>query len=244
MTGRGADRINGRGLTAAAFTHATSRRLDPQLHAHVIVANALETPDGTHRALDGSALFAHARTAAYLAGAQLRHELTERLGVSWQPVRSGIFEVAGVPRAAVEAMSQRRQEIDALAEDMGVATPMGRRTLALRSRTAKQVASLPSLREDWTARLAAVGFDGKAHAACLDPTRTPRTATHEDVAAMFASLVRHDGLTAHSATFTRHDVVQAVADWAVERLDASAVEQLADALLADPRALPLASPAE
>lgn len=240
VTGRGEDRIHGRGLTAASFTHATSRRLDPQLHAHVIVANTVETPNGTHRALDGSALFAHARTAGYLAGAQLCHELTERLGVSWRPVRSGITEVAGVPPAAVEAMSQRRQEIDRLAEQLGVTTATGRRSLALRSRTAKQVASLETLREDWADRLAAVGFDAVAHGACLDPTRVPTAPTKTDAATMFASLVRHDGLTAHAATFTRHEVVQAVADWSVDRLDANAIESLADEFLNDPRVLPLA----
>jgi len=240
VTGRGEDRIQGRGLTAASFTHATSRRLDPQLHAHVIVANAVETATGTHRALDGSALFAHARTAGYLAGAQLCHELTERLGVSWRPVRSGIVEVAGVPPVAVEAMSQRRQEIDRLAEQLGVTTATGRRSLALRSRTAKQVASLETLRDDWADRLAAVGFDAAAHGACLDPTRVPTAPTTTDAATLFASLVRHDGLTAHAATFTRHEAVQAVADWSVDRLDANAIERLADEFLNDPRVLPLA----
>ena len=53
-TGRGSDRIPGKGLAAAAFTHATSRNLDPQLHTHVLVANMLETTSGGHRALDGS----------------------------------------------------------------------------------------------------------------------------------------------------------------------------------------------
>jgi len=248
VTGRGADRVHGRGLTAAAFIHGTSRRLDPQLHAHVIVANVVERTDGAHRALDGSGLFAHAKTAGYLAGAQLRHELTARLGVGWRTVRSGIIEVDGIPQRALDAMSTRRAEIDVAAQELGVTSTTGRRRIALHTRTAKQTASLIELRAQWSGRLEDAGFDGPACDACLHSAAFT-TPTADEVHEEFARLLRYDGLTAHSSTFTRHDVVQALADWSVDRLDASAVERLADGLLADPRVLtlqpapPLSSPA-
>ncbi len=247
VTGRGADRVHGRGLTAATFTHATSRRLDPQLHAHVIVANVVERTDHSHRALDGSGLFTHAKTAGYLAGAQLRHELTARLGVTWRTVRSGIIEVDGIPQSALDAMSTRRAEIDAAADELGVTSATGRRRIALRSRTAKQATSLARLRTEWVARLAEVGFDGPARDACLN-ARTTASPTRLEIHEEFGRLLRHDGLTAHTSTFTRHDVVQALADWSVDRLDATAIERVADKLLTDPRVLalqpspPLASP--
>ena len=241
VTGRGADRVHGRGLTAATFTHATSRRLDPQLHAHVIIANVVERTDHSHRALDGSGLFAHAKTAGYLAGAQLRHELTTRLGVAWRTVRSGIIEVDGIPQSALDAMSTRRAEIDAVADELGVTSTTGRRRIALHGRTAKQATSLARLRTEWAARLTEVGFDGPACDACLHATTTAsptRLEIHEE----FGRLLRHDGLTAHTSTFTRHDVVQALADWSVDRLDATNIERVADKLFTDPRVLALHPP--
>lgn len=240
VTGRGADRVRGRGFLAAAFTHATSRRLDPQLHAHVIVANAIETHEGTHRALDASALYLHARTAGYLAGAELARTLTERLGVAWRRVRTGIVEVDGVPQVALEAMSQRRRDIDELATQTGIDSPAGRRQLALRSRAPKHAASLDGLRIEWQARLDELGFDANAQRACLNRDVNSRSPTVEERAALIVRLVRHDGLTAHSSSFTRQEVIEAVADWSLNRLDAAGIEQLADELLADARVIDLA----
>lgn len=240
VAGRGRDRVRGTGLTAAAFTHATSRRLDPQLHTHVVVANLTETHGGAFRALDGTALYAHVRACAYLAGAQLRHELTQRLGVAWRWVRTGTAEVDGIPRSAIDVVSQRRQEIEALAEDLDVQSAIGRRALTMRSRTPKHAASLAALHGEWSERLTAVGFDAAAHRACLDRVRA--TVPPLDACTAFVDqCLGADGLTAASATFARQDVIEAVADWAVDRLDASGIEAMADQVLADDRVLALAT---
>ena len=87
------------GLIAAAFRHRTSRAGDPQLHTHVLVANLGRGPDGRWTALDGRRLYAQARTTSFIYQAVLRSELTRSLGVEWLPVRDGIAEIAGVPRA-------------------------------------------------------------------------------------------------------------------------------------------------
>lgn len=239
VTGRGEDRVEGQGVSGAAFTHVTSRALDPQVHAHVVIANVTERPDGSHRALDGRGLFEHAKTAAYLAGAQLRHELTERLGVGWRFVRSGIAEIDGVPKAAIDAMSSRRAEIDDVAGGLDVTSAMGRRALALRTRTPKQVESLASLGRDWNERLDEAGFGPLQHAACLGHSAELVEPTAAEVAALFTRLVRHDGLTAHTPTFTRQEVIQALADWSLARVDAAGIEELAETFLRDPRVLPL-----
>ena len=78
----GARREHGEGFVAAAFRHRTSSRAqDPHLHTHVIVANMARAEDGKWRALDGEAILQTYRLAAgYLYEAQLRHELTRRLG--------------------------------------------------------------------------------------------------------------------------------------------------------------------
>ena len=106
----GAIREHGEGFVAAAFRHRTSRAQDPHLHTHVIVANMTADRDGKWRALDGEAMLKTYRLAAgYLYEAQLRHELTQRLGVEWTEPIKGMGELAGVPQEAIRAFSTRRR---------------------------------------------------------------------------------------------------------------------------------------
>ena len=50
----------------AAFKHRTSRAGDPQVHTHVLIANATRVADGSWRTLDGRAIYAEARTAGFV----------------------------------------------------------------------------------------------------------------------------------------------------------------------------------
>ncbi len=237
--GRGETRQRGRGFTAAAFTHATSRNLDPQLHVHTLVANLTETFTGEYRALDGSGLYAYAKTAGYLAAAALRHELTTRLGVGWRAVRSGIAEVVGVPTGALRAMSTRSAEIEARAQALEIASAAGRTAVALRTRAPKPpAADLAQLHSDWRSRLDGLGFDAPAFRACLGSATCEPPGEHE-IGALVGRLARHDGLTRHSPTFDRRDVIQHVVDWSGPRLAPAAVEELADRILASEFVVPL-----
>jgi conjugative relaxase-like TrwC/TraI family protein len=149
------------GFVAATFRHRTSRAQDPHLHTHVIVANLTRTADNKWRALDGEALLKTYRLAAgYLYEAQLRQELTGRLGLTWtQPVK-GRAELERVPEAAIRAFSTRRQSLvehmDALRTEGFAAA----RVAALATREAKEQVDLPRLREQWQARAAEHGFGG------------------------------------------------------------------------------------
>ena len=67
--------VPGSGFVAAAFRHRTSRAGDPQLHTHVLVANATRRADGLWGALDGRQIYAHAKTAGYVHEAVFRREL-------------------------------------------------------------------------------------------------------------------------------------------------------------------------
>ncbi len=124
----GSQFVKGSGYLAAAYVHRTSRNGDPQLHTHVLIANATQGPDGRWTRLYHPAIFDHATTASYIYEAHLRHELTRRLGVEWQPVRKGIAEVEGLADEHLRAFSTRRAEIleaagpDASARSMQVAT--------------------------------------------------------------------------------------------------------------------------
>ena len=71
------------GFAGAAFTHGVSRNLDPHLHSHVVVVNAVHGVDGRWSSIDGRGLDAHRRAAGAVYEAHLREELTSSLGVRW-----------------------------------------------------------------------------------------------------------------------------------------------------------------
>jgi conjugative relaxase-like TrwC/TraI family protein len=109
----GLTQVPGEGFVATAFRHRTSRAGDPQLHTHVLVANVVYSPeDGRWSALDARPLYGWAKTAGYLYEAQLRAELTRRLGVEWDRPINGISDVVGIDREVVWEFSQRRQQIE------------------------------------------------------------------------------------------------------------------------------------
>ena len=108
----GVGQVDGEGLIAAAFRHRTSRAGDPQLHTHVVVANATHCEDGAWRTLDARWIYGYARTAGFLYQAELRRQLTARLGVSWTDVDKGVAEIAGIDRRVLREFSRRRIEIE------------------------------------------------------------------------------------------------------------------------------------
>ena len=68
--------VKGNGYLAAGNMHRSSRNGDPQLHTHVLIANATKGPDGKWTRLYHPAIYEHAKTASYIYEAHLRHELT------------------------------------------------------------------------------------------------------------------------------------------------------------------------
>jgi len=56
--------LNGNGFLAAGYLHRSSRNGDPQLHTHVLIANATKGPDGKWTRLYHPAIYEHAKTAA------------------------------------------------------------------------------------------------------------------------------------------------------------------------------------
>lgn len=109
--GGGAEFVKERGYLVVAFGHCSSRAGDPQLHVHALIANATRGPDGKWTRLYHPAIYEHAKAAGYLFEAHFRHELTRRLGVSWQEVRNGIAEIAGFEDSHLREFSTRRREI-------------------------------------------------------------------------------------------------------------------------------------
>jgi conjugative relaxase-like TrwC/TraI family protein len=236
------------GMIAASYLHSTSRAADPQLHRHVVVANVATGPDGMARAVDSTSLYHHAMTAGYLAGAELRHQLTARLGVEWTAVSRGLAEVAGVGEEALAAISTRSQEMAALAREIalaegsavGTTSAAARQKLALATRAAKEGGFDPeALRRQWRATLDGAGFDAELAEGVLHRVDGPQALGPADVAELFAFLGSEEGVTANQATFDRRHVLQAVASWSVDRLSATACQELAGRWLACPEVVPL-----
>jgi conjugative relaxase-like TrwC/TraI family protein len=205
----GAETVEVDGFVAAAFRHRTSRADDPLLHTHVLVANLARTSDdGVWRTLDSRKLFVHAKTAGVLYQAQLRYELTTRLGVAWQPVVNGVADIAGVDRALIETFSRRRAQIVELLAARSETSAAAAQTATLATRQAKsERSSEAELRQLWFRRAVAAGVTPGWHRQL-----TARTGWQQpDVAALWQQLVEEEGLTQSSSSFTRREVLQQLA---------------------------------
>jgi conjugative relaxase-like TrwC/TraI family protein len=165
--------IDADGLMAGVFRQHTSRRLDPQLHTHAVIANRVKAPDGRWLALDARTLKIDQRTLSALYHANLRCELTTRLGVEWRAPEYGIAEIEGLPEEVLAEFSQRTRDVDLrLAEKLErFRKSLGRepsdrecwqleREAVLDSRPAKPHAiSLSDLRHNWQERTIELGHD-------------------------------------------------------------------------------------
>lgn len=105
------DRVTGN-LVGAAFTHTSSRALDPQLHTHFVLFNSTwDQAEKRWKALQTSGMFEaiHYGTGVY------RNELAKRLqGMGYQLRRTGpAFEIEGVSPEFIERFSKRSKERDA-----------------------------------------------------------------------------------------------------------------------------------
>jgi conjugative relaxase-like TrwC/TraI family protein len=219
----GSEFVHGNGYLAAAYLHRSSRNGDPQLHTHVLIANATKGPDGKWTRLYHPAIYEHAKTAGYLYETQLRHELSRSLGVQWQEVRKGIAEVEGFRDEWLREFSTRRAEILKAA---GADASLRARQLAnLTTRQAKEHDVAPeTMRERWFARAAEIGMDREAIEATLG--------AEVDLQAKLTLDQLDRQLTAHASHFDRRDAVQGVAELLPNGAPAPEVESVADAFIA------------
>jgi len=233
-----AEAIGADGFVAAAFDHRTSRAGDPLLHTHVVTANLTRTVDGRWRTLDARPVYEHARPAGVLYQAHLRHLLQERLGVAWEEVHHGWAEVRGVPTDVIRAFSKRRDEIEEIVAEAGYSSASALQAATLASRRAKDRDTDPlRLLDRWRAEADALGFDADAIARCLGRVG----GADLDREALLDALASPEGLTKHAASFTRGEVVEAIAERCGAVLDARGVDDLADRFLASARVVPISA---
>jgi conjugative relaxase-like TrwC/TraI family protein len=232
------------GFVAAAFRHRTSRAGDPHLHTHVLVANLVYAPhDGRWSALDARGLYGWAKTVGYLYEAQLRAELTRRLGVQWGPVTNGIADLDGIPQPVLRSFSRRRQEIEMHMEEHGESGARAAQIATYATRKAKYVeVAAESLMPEWRDRARSLGLDDHALAAVTGraayrrPAPSPGTLQAES---LFRHLANPTGLTAHASSFGRREVLQAISTALAWGGNVEEVVNLADAFLASRHVVPL-----
>ena len=110
------DRTTGN-LVAAAFTHTSSRALDPLLHTHLTVFNAtFDETEKRWKALQAGGMYDAIRygTAVY------RNELAKRvqqIGYRIRPAKHG-FEIEGLSDAVLKRFSKRSQQRDAVVREL------------------------------------------------------------------------------------------------------------------------------
>ena len=197
-------RVAAHGLLAALFRHATNRNLDPQLHTHGVIANMTRNAQGAWRSAEFTAVF----RAKKLLGAYYRAELQRRveaIGYATVPTLVGTvpgFEIAGYPKALLEAFSTRRRDLLAWLEARGLAyTPANAQQAVLATRRRKAAPDRDALPALWRRRAAecARGRDPRAvrrRGAPVPPAPSPLEVARRAV----------EHLAERSTLFTAHDL--------------------------------------
>jgi conjugative relaxase-like TrwC/TraI family protein len=239
------------GWTAASFQHLTSRRLDPFVHHHNVVANTVVDEHGVRRALDARRLYRRVAAGSAIATAQVRWELVTRLGVSFRPARHGGWEIAGIDDSVIDEFSARTREIRdtirELEDALGRTTTMVEfQAVVAGSRPAKRSADEDAVLEQWWARAGARGLDSAALARCTGTgvrRRRPPVMTRRRRQRILDDLGR--AVTEQQSVFSRVDVLATLVDLPEPSgdgpvvLPAAALEELTDAFLASDRAVRL-----
>jgi conjugative relaxase-like TrwC/TraI family protein len=229
----GTTRRTGEGFVGAEYVHRVSRAGDAQLHSHVVMAN-MTRADGRWTTLDGKALYAHLKTASALYHAELRVELTRRLGVEWEPVAPGKLaaEIRGVPRAVLRDQSRRREEIVRRMEDRGESSPRAAQAAALDARKAKDYeVDRRDVALELRTRIAAQGLAPAELADIVDRRRLERPGKG-DLARLSRELLGPSGMTEHRSTFSRREAIEQWAALHRQGESAKRIVQLTDRWLA------------
>ncbi len=152
-------------LAIATFRHATSRAQDPQLHTHSVILNATQDKHGNWRSLEPRALYQLQKELGAIYRQELAHGVAA-LGYKIEVAKDSLFEIAGVPEKAIDALSQRTAAIDARLAERGTsreqASAAEKQIAALDTREAKTSADHRSLRADWRATADNNEFDKAA----------------------------------------------------------------------------------
>jgi len=154
------------------------------------------------------------------------------LGIEWSPVRQGMAEPAAFNAAHLSAFSLRRAQVTAAMADHRATSAKAAQVATLVSRAAKST-DYDRRRQlaTWWDKATSVGLDPEILAQMLGQPREARIEADRR-AEVTAHLLGPYGLTAHSSSFERRDVVRAWAEAAADGAHLAQLESLTDAFVA------------
>ncbi|MCQ4200388.1 relaxase domain-containing protein [Streptomyces coelicoflavus] len=240
------------GLLAWSVEHQSARPIragepgDPHLHLHVTIANMALCEDGEWRSIanSGQDLHRHAAAADAYFKARIRSLAYSRFGVRRERVeRTGAWEIRGVPVELRDAFSRRAALVD---EKAGTdASRSEKQAASMATKRDKVDVDATTMRDSWRRRAEAVvgdvdamvaaaapGPPGQDGGAGVDgPGGGPRIPPPADLAAVVFD--PKTGLTASEKTFTRAQLLAAVANALEYGIDAGpgSLERLCDDVL-------------
>ena len=240
--GRAQVRTPTAGLTWAASRHATTRAGDPQVHDHVLVANIVRMGDerGDSKGLDTGLLRDHLHAATALGRMAAAAKAVELgYGIEADPGPSGRlggWSIAGIPKEAWEVHATHAAQIDAA---VGQEASHRARAMAARAtRDRKSHDRVEDLVPRWRDELARAGYPPLELAAAADRAGRKYRPPERDVDDIATGLLSPGGHLAEEKTFTRRDVIVAVAPY-LHWLPVSVLDTAVDRVLSDESAVPL-----
>lgn len=166
----GAAVVDAEGVFGIRYRHRTSRALDPRLHDHVLISNAVRTAsDGEWRTLDARGLYKNAKAAGVEFQTHFRAGLEASLGEAFGDVdANGQADIIGIDGEVLVEFSRRGVDIESEVEKWvsGFVGREGReptraevgkahKTITLATRDAKPTdagLATSTLRESWRTR--------------------------------------------------------------------------------------------
>src|SRR3546814_3717999 len=129
---------------------------------HAVIGNMTQMPDGKWQALHADKIWSHNSIIGAIYHSYLRTAL-EKIGYTVElRGKHGTFEIVGVPKAAREEFSQRREDILNKAADTGITSHKGRDQITINTRDPKlDVEDRGALRPSWIERAASLGFEDR-----------------------------------------------------------------------------------
>jgi hypothetical protein len=147
-----------------------------------------------------------------------------------------------MPRHALAAFSRWRAEIEAAMAAAGAFGPEAARIATFATRRAKDYRVRPEqLVDEWRERAAHLGL-GRLHLTRLLGRMQPIRLDSDKWTQLFDELAGPTGLTAKESTFTRPDVLRAIAERLLQGAPVRTIEEAADRFLRSSRAVRLLVP--
>jgi hypothetical protein len=240
--GRAQTRVATGGLIWAISRHATTRAGDPQVHDHVLIANALFMRDarGGWKGADTAFLRDHlhaatavGRMAAAAKAVELGYGIVADPGPSG---RLGGWAIAGIPAEVCELHSTRSAQITAA---VGPDASYAARSVAARAtRDRKAEVRVEDLLTRWQEELTAAGHPPTDLLAAVDEAGSAYQLPEVDLEQLASELLGPDGRLSSEKTFTRGDVIIAAAPH-LHGLPVSVLDQVVERVLANDDAVAL-----